>query len=82
MAMDTEWADYCSVEVEEEEAHRWLCDVATCEEDHMELDESFPQLDPQKVAEVRAEELAYTALWLVEGSPHIAGGGACQRSLG
>ena len=60
------------VEEAEEEARRWVCDIGEDEEDDVELGESFPQLDPQKVAEARAEELSYMqqrGLWKVIRTP-------------
>ena len=44
------------------------------EEEEVEIGESFPQLDPQNVAEARAEELAYVqrrGLWTVVPVPEV-----------
>ena len=54
-----DWSDYCAVQVEETEAQQWVAQIEVEGEDDVELGESFPQLDPQKNAEARAEELAY-----------------------
>ena len=64
--------DACAVEVEEYEARRWLCEIAGDEDDDVEVDESFQQLDPRKVAEARAEEIGYMrqrGLWKVVPIP-------------
>ena len=71
-----QWRDYCAVEkvveVDEAEARRWLCEIREETEDDVEVGESFGELDPQKVAEARAEELAYMrsrGLWKVVPRP-------------
>ena len=71
---DNPWRDFCAVE--EQEAKRWVCDIATgqAEEKHEDPDacaESV-ELDPEKVAAARAEEVAYMeqrGLWQVVPIP-------------
>ena len=71
---DNPWKDYCAVEkIEEEEVRAWVCEIEEAEEhEEVELDESFGELDPQKVQEARAEELAYMrrrGLWRIVPIP-------------
>ena len=68
-------AEYCAVEVSELEALTWVAQLEQEEEEEeVEIGESFPQLDPQNVAEARAEELAYVqrrGLWTVVPVPEV-----------
>ena len=72
MSDGDQWKDYCAVEVDEGDARTWVCEIEEDGDDDVEMDNSFPQLDPQKVAEARAEELAYMqkrGLWTVVPVP-------------
>ena len=71
---DNPWRDFCAIE--EQEAKQWVCDIATDQaeeqcEDPDACAESV-ELDPEKVAAARAEEVAYMeqrGLWQVVPIP-------------
>ena len=67
--VDNPWKDFCVVE---EEVKQWLCEISEDIDDEIETGESFEQLDPEKVAAARDEELAYMqkrGLWRVVPIP-------------
>ena len=67
--VDKPMKEFCMLE---EEVRRWVCGICEDDDDDVELGESFQQLDPDKVAAARSEELAYMqkrGLWRVVPIP-------------
>ena len=72
MEEDDPWKDFCEVTIDEEDARKWVGEVREEDDDRVEADESWQELDPEKVAEARAEEVAYMksrGLWNVVPIP-------------